>query len=496
MQMDKDLRSIQEVRTLLNQAREAQRALACMTQEQLDKITAAISKAAAEQAKRLADMAVEETGFGLKADKEIKNRFAAITLYEAIRGERTRGILAEDREKRTIDIGIPVGVVAGLVPSTNPTSTVIYKSLICMKAGNPIIFSPHPSAVNCIMETVSVVRRAAESAGAPPGSIGCISIPTLEATNELMRHNHTRLILATGGGAMVKAAYSSGTPAIGVGAGNGPAYIHRTANVSMAVKRILDSKTFDNGTICASEQSIIVIREMESAVIGELKRQGAYVLSDEEHRKLSSFILRSNGTMNPAIVGKSVETVAKLAGLGNVPSSARVLVAKETGVGRGYPYSNEKLGLILAFYVEDDEEAVLRRCVEILEWEGAGHTFSIHSEDESVVKRFAGAVPASRVLVNTPSALGGIGATTCLFPALTLGCGAVGGSSSSNNIGPLDLINIKRVAWGVKEIEDIRRGNASAPYESSGGTCSNASYQVDVGMMDELVRQIMRRLSL
>ena len=490
--LDKDLRSIQEVRDLLKQAREAQRILAGMTQEQLDKITAAVSTAAAEQARRLADMAVEETGFGIKADKELKNRFAALTLYDAIKDEKTHGILARDHAKKTIDIGVPTGVVAGLVPSTNPTSTVIYKTMICMKAGHPIVFSPHPSAVNCILETVNVVRRAAEAAGAPAGAVGCISTPTLEATNELMRHDNTRLILATGGGAMVKAAYSSGTPAIGVGAGNGPAYIHRTADVRLAVKRILDSKTFDNGTICASEQSVIVAREMESAVTAELKTQGAYLLSDEEHARLSQFILRSNGTMNPAIVGKSVETVAKLAGLTHVPASARVLVARETGVGRGYPYSNEKLGLILAYYVEPDEESVLRRCVEILEWEGAGHTFSIHAQDESVVKRFAAAVPASRVLVNTPAALGGIGASTCLFPALTLGCGAVGGSSSSNNIGPLDLINIKRVAWGVRELEDLRAGDASSPWENR-APASPAG--VDAGALDELVRQIMRRLN-
>ena len=394
--------------------------------------------------------------------------------------------LAENREKRTIDIGVPVGIVAGLVPSTNPTSTVIYKSMICMKAGNPIIFSPHPSAVNCILETVNVVRRAAEGAGAPAGSISCITTPTLEATNALMRHDDTRLILATGGGAMVKAAYSSGTPAIGVGAGNGPAYIHHTADVRLAVKRILDSKTFDNGTICASEQSIVVERRMEGAVTAELKAQGAYLLDDEEHRLLSKFILRPNGTMNPAIVGKSVETVAKLAGLTRVPPTARVLVARETGVGPGYPYSNEKLGLILAYYVEDSEEAVLRRCVEILEWEGAGHTFAIHTEDADTAKRFAAAVPASRVLVNTPAALGGIGATTCLFPALTLGCGAVGGSSSSNNIGPLDLINIKRVAWGVKELEELRGNRPAAGY---------APCAVDESLLNELVNRIIGRLS-
>ena len=492
--MDKDLQSIQEVRDLLARAGEAQHILAGMSQEQLDKITAAVSAAGAEHARRLAELAVEETGFGRKEDKEIKNRFAAVTLYEAIRDERTHGILAENREKRTIDIGVPVGVVAGLVPSTNPTSTVLYKALICLKAGNPIVFSPHPSALNCIRETVEVVRRAAEGAGAPEGSVACLTNPTLEATGELMRHRDTRLILATGGAAMVKAAYSSGTPAIGVGAGNGPAYLHHTADLPLAVKRILDSKTFDNGTICASEQSIVVCRALEEAVTGELRRQGAYLLDQEEQAKLSKFILRPNGTMNPAIVGKRVETVAKLAGLDRVPPTARVLVARETGVGRGYPYSSEKLGPILAYYTEDDQAAALRRCVEILEWEGAGHTFSIHCAHEGVVKEFAAAVPASRVLVNTPASLGGIGATTCLFPALTLGCGAVGGSSSSNNIGPLDLINIKRVAWGVKELEELRSGGragAAAPHSAGTG----ASPVVDEGLLDELVSRIARRLS-
>ena len=322
MQLDKDLQSVQEVRDLIKMAKEAQRALARMDQAQIDKIVAAISAAGAEHAGRLAAMAVEETGFGKKEDKELKNRFAARTLYEAIKNERTIGILAEDKEKRIIDIGVPVGIVAGLVPSTNPTSTVIYKAMICLKAGSPIIFSPHPSALNCIRETVAVVRRAAEGAGAPAGSISCISTPTMEATSALMKHRDTRLILATGGGAMVKAAYSSGTPAIGVGAGNGPAYIHRTADVPMAVKRILDSKTFDNGTICASEQSIVVTREMEPRVTAELTAQGACILSDGQHKALSKCILRPNGTMNPAIVGRSVEQVAALAPPSGVPPGA------------------------------------------------------------------------------------------------------------------------------------------------------------------------------
>ena len=482
MEFDKDLRSIQEARDKVAKAKKAQKVLASMDQAAIDRIVTAISQAAAAESARLARLAAEETGFGVAADKEIKNRFASCTLYEAIKDQKTVGVLAENKEQRTIDIGVPVGVVAALVPSTNPTSTVIYKSMICLKAGSPVVFSPHPSALKCILETVDVVRRAAESAGAPPDAISSLTTPTLEATKTLMEHPDTRLILATGGPGMVKAAYSSGTPAIGVGAGNGPAYIHHTADVSLAVKRILDSKTFDNGTICASEQSIVITKALEGPVTDALKAQGAYLLSEEEATKLGRFILRPNGTMNPAIVGKTAQTVARLAGL-TVPPSTRVLVAREKGVGPGFPYSSEKLGPILAFYVEENEEKALARCAELLEWEGAGHTFAIHSEDEAVVRRFAAAMPASRVLVNTAASLGGVGATTCLFPALTLGCGAVGGSSSSNNIGPLDLINIKRVAWGVREVDDLR-----------GVSSSHTRCEVSEDELQTLVNTILRRL--
>ena len=482
MEFDKDLRSIQEARDKVAKAKKAQKVLAAMDQAAIDRIVTAISQAAAAESARLARLAAEETGFGVAADKEIKNRFAALTLYEAIKDQKTVGVLAENKEQRTIDIGVPVGVVAALVPSTNPTSTVIYKSMICLKAGSPVVFSPHPSALKCILETVDVVRRAAEGAGAPPDAVSSLTTPTLEATKTLMEHPDTRLILATGGPGMVKAAYSSGTPAIGVGAGNGPAYIHHTADVSLAVKRILDSKTFDNGTICASEQSIVIARALEGPVTDALKAQGAYLLSEEEATKLGRFILRPNGTMNPAIVGKTAQTVARLAGL-TVPPSTRVLVAREKGVGPGFPYSSEKLGPILAFYVEENEEKALARCAELLEWEGAGHTFAIHSEDEAVVRRFASAMPASRVLVNTAASLGGVGATTCLFPALTLGCGAVGGSSSSNNIGPLDLINIKRVAWGVREVDDLR-----------GVPSSHNRCDISEDELQNLVNTILRRL--
>lgn len=484
--IDKDLLSMQEVRELVEAAKEAQQELARMDQAQVDRIVRAIADAGVRNARRLAQMANEDTGFGIVDDKVIKNIFASRGVYEHIKDMKTIGEISRDDAKRLRTIAVPVGVIAGLIPSTNPTSTALYKAEIAIKAGNAIVFSPHPTALRCILETVKVIRQAIAEAGGNENLVSCITIPTMEATDNLMRHRDVAMILATGGSAMVRAAYSSGTPAIGVGPGNGPAYLEKTCDLPLAVKRILDSKTFDNGTICASEQSIVVERRMEGAVTAELKAQGAYLLDDEEHRLLSKFILRPNGTMNPAIVGKSVETVAKLAGLTRVPPTARVLVARETGVGPGYPYSNEKLGLILAYYVEDNEEAVLRRCVEILEWEGAGHTFAIHTEDAGTAKRFAAAVPASRVLVNTPAALGGIGATTCLFPALTLGCGAVGGSSSSNNIGPLDLINIKRVAWGVKELEELRGNRPAAGY---------APCAVDESLLNELVNRIIGRLS-
>ncbi len=480
--MDKDLQSVQEVRDLLRTAKEAQHILARMDQKGLDRLTEAISRTGREHARRLGQMAAEETGFGVARDKEVKNLFAAQTVYEAIRFQKTVGFLGEDPVHQTMDIGVPVGIVAALVPSTNPTSTVIYKAMIALKAGNPIVFSPHPGALNCILETVRLLEQAVERAGGPSGAISAISTPTLEATNALMRHPDTRMILATGGMAMVKAAYSSGTPAIGVGAGNGPAYIHHSADVKEAIRRIFDSKTFDNGTICASEQSIVICRAMEDTVRRELASQGGWILNQEEKKKLAGLILRPNGTMNPAIVGKSAETLAELAGLGTPPAGIRVLLVPEDQVGDKHPFSHEKLAPILAFYVEDDETMALARCVQILEFEGAGHSFMIHAKDRAAVERFAAAVPASRIMVNTPGALGGIGATTNLFPALTLGCGAVGGSSSSNNIGPLDLINIKRVAWGVRERSDL-----------------NGGYEPGLAMVDEeklraIVEQVLGRM--
>ncbi len=451
---DKDLLSMQEARALLEKAKEAHHALALFSQEKLNEIIKAVSSAAIQNEQRLAEMAARETSFGNAHDKRMKNRFAAQTVYEAIKDTPAVGILRNDTQNKVMDIGMGVGVICGIVPSTNPTSTVIFKTLIALKSGNCIVFSPHPGARECTLETVKILAEAAENAGCPKGAVSCLSIPTPAGTDTLMKHNNTALILATGGPGMVRSAYSSGKPAIGVGAGNGPAFIDKSADIHKAIERIFASKTFDNGTICASEQSIIIEKCIQDRVETEIRAQGGYILNQTEKEQLSKFILRPNGSMNPAIVGKKATEIASLANL-SVPQGTRVLLAYETKVGFGVPFSQEKLAPILGFYIEENVDAVLEKATHILNFEGAGHTFSMHAEDEELVKRFAFAMPVSRILVNTPASLGGIGKTTNLFPSLTLGCGAAGGSSSSNNIGPLDIINIKRVAYGVRDIESV-----------------------------------------
>jgi len=452
---DRDLLSIQAVRNLVRQAKVAQKTLATFSQEQIDAIVDAVAKAGWDNAQRLGQMAQEETGFGRAEDKTIKNQFASKAVHDYIRDMKTVGIIREDSKNKIWEIAVPMGIIAALIPSTNPTSTVIFKTLIALKTGNAIIFSPHPSALKCTLEAVRVVREAAEQAGCPAGAVGCMELLTMESTQELMRHPDVALILATGGHAMVKAAYSSGNPAIGVGPGNAPAFIERSADIPLAVKRILDSKTFDNGTICASEQSIVTEECIRDQVIAELTRQGAYFLDEEAKQKVGAILMRENGTMNPKVVGRSPQVIAQLAGI-EIPSGTRVLVAHETKVGPKYPFSKEKLCPVLAFYTEPDWVAACERCIEILHHEGAGHTLIIHSNNEEIIREFALKKPVSRLLVNTPGALGGIGATTGLIPSLTLGCGAVGGSSSSDNIGPEHLINIRRVGYGLRELEDLK----------------------------------------
>ena len=471
---DKDLLSIQEVRHLIQRAKVAQQKLALMSQEQIDTIVKVVAKACYDQRERLAKMAAEETGFGKWQDKVLKNALASKGILEEIKDMRTVGILNEDKENKVIEVGVP-------------TSTVMYKALIALKGGNSIVFSPHPHAAKCINETVDIIKKAAVSAGCPEGAIGVIQRVSIEATNELMKHKDTNLILATGGNAMVKAAYSSGTPAIGVGPGNGPAFIEKTADIPKAVRQILDSKTFDNGVI-----SIIVEEETKDKVVEEFKRQGAYFVPKEDAKKLGAFIILPSGAMNPKMVGKTPQVIAKLAGI-SVPDDARVLIADGEGVGKQYPYSMEKLAPVLGFYTVKNWEEACELSIRILHHEGAGHTLAIHTQDESIVREFALRKPVSRLLVNTPAALGGVGATTGLFPAFTLGCGAVGGSATSDNVSPLNLINIRRVAYGTAELSDLRKAENQENLDCQ--RCEVDKQVDEEQLVDLLVQRVLSKLT-
>lgn len=482
MEYDKDLQSIQEARLVIEAAKRAQKKLAAFSQEQLDTIVKKMADKASENAAHLAKLAHEETGFGNIPDKTLKNKFASDVVWSSIKELQTVGILKEDTDQQLMEVAVPMGVIAGLIPSTNPTSTTIYKALIAIKAGNGIVISPHPGAKKAILETVKILRQAASEAGAPQGIIGALTTLTAKGTEELMKHKDTALILATGGEAMVRAAYSSGNPAIGVGPGNGPAFIERTANIEKAVADIIASKTFDNGVICASEQSIVTERVIAQQVMEELNKNRAYFLSESESETLAGFILRANGTMNPQIVGKTAPTIARMAGI-DVPEDTTVLVSPQTTVSPRNPYCKEKLCPILAFYIEEDWLNACNRSVELLNVEGRGHTLCIHSQDQEVIREFALNKPVSRMLINTPGALGGIGGTTNLAPALTLGCGAVGGSSTSDNITPLHLINIRKAAYGVRSLESLR-GSAQEPKAEA------AAADLTVDLSDSDVRKL------
>lgn len=434
-----------EVAVLISEAKAAQEKYEAFNQEQVDKVVDAVAAEMTAIAKELAQMAYEETGFGKVEDKLTKNLFASEVIYSSIKDERTVGILRHDEAQGLYEIGIPMGVVAALIPMTNPTSTVIFKALLTLKTRNAIVFSPHPAAVKSIVETARRIEEVAVQAGAPAGLIQVIEQPSLEGTERMMHHEDTALILATGGSQMVKAAYSSGNPAIGVGAGNGPAFIEKTANVEQAIDFILESKLFDYGIICTSEESIIAEAAVKEEVVKTLLDKGAYFLNDEQTEKLSKIALRENGTLNPAIVGKPVSVIAELAQI-DVPESAKILIVEQSIISGDNPYSREMLAPILPLYVANDWEDGVEKVNQLLNIEGLGHIAILHSTDKEKIEDFGLSVNASRILVNTGGTLGGIGATTILEPSLTLGCGTAGGSSTTDNISAKHLLNIRRVA--------------------------------------------------
>jgi acetaldehyde dehydrogenase (acetylating) len=485
---DRDLASIQEARRLAQRAKQAAPALAEFTQEQIDRIVDAAAAATRSRAEEFARLAVEETGYGVVADKVQKNLFSSEQVYEFIRPMRTVGVVRRDDEKKVVEIAEPFGVVAAVVPSTNPTSTAIYKILISLKARCPIVISPHPAAARCITRVAEVMADAARGAGAPDGAVNWMQTVTLEGTQELMKHRDVAVILATGGMGLVRAAYSAGKPAYGVGPGNAPCFIERTADVPKAVSDVIVGKCFDNGVLCSSPNSVVV----DGAVGGDVKRefmqQGAYFLSAAEADRLAAVLVTPQRLPNPKLVGKSALYCAEQAGV-RVPSETRVLIAELAGVGRDFPLSIEKLCPVLSYYLVRDWKEGCERCIQILRYGGMGHTMSIHSRNDAVILEFGLKKPAFRIVVNTPTTHGSIGLTTGLDPAMTLGCGGYGGNITSDNISPRHLLNIKRLAYELRPAKGTRAATASEGAAASRSLPKSPARAVSTGIDAGMMRQ-------
>ena len=451
--LDKDLLSIQEVRTKVEKAHAAWQKYRNFTQEQVDNIVERMAAAARANAKQLADLAVEETGYGNAKDKYIKNLLCCDWLPRRMRGMKTIGIIREVPEEKIVEIAVPVGVVAAVLPTTNPTSTAMYKTLVSLKAGNAIVLSPHPRAHRCTCQTAAIMYQAALEAGAPEDIIQCVDNATMEGTNALMRHERTSVILATGGHGMVKSAYSSGKPAFGVGPGNVPVLVDVSADLDDAIAKIVLGKSFDYGTVCSSEQAIVAESSLKDRIISLLKAQKAYICNEQQKDALGKLLITPNWTVNPTCVGQSPTKIAKMAGF-EVPPDTSIICAEVSGVGKQHPLSAEKLSPVLSLYFVDSFQTAMDTCFALLKFGGAGHTAAIYSKDDSHTRQYAMRMPANRVLVNTPAPQGSTGITTNIFPSMTLGCGSVAGNNTSDNVGPQHLFNIKRLAYVVRKPEE------------------------------------------
>ena len=448
--MDQDLRSIQQAREMVRLAKAAQKRYRSFTQDQVDAVVEAMVEAGAQAAERLGKMAREETGFGRPESKTQKNLFATRTLHERMQGMRTVGIINKIEDGSVWEVATPMGVIGALIPSTNPTSTAMYKAIIAAKAGCGIVMSPHPRAVRCTAEALKVVAEAAYGAGAPHDLFACMTDVTLDGTNALLEHPETDVILATGGSAMVREAYSKGKPAYGVGSGNVPVYVDRSSDIDKAAADILYGTSFDWGTLCSTERSVVADAPIKRRLVEAMKREGAYFMSEDEKEKLRRVIMR-DGRFNTEQVGQSPVVIARMAGF-RVPESTRALVGEVDVVGKEEPLSMETLSPILSFYVEDGWQAGCERCIEVLEFGGIGHTLAIHCTSPNVVEAFALLKPSMRIVVNSVAALGSVGYTNRLFPAMTLGPGTLGGSIISDNVSPMHLLNVKRVAFETNPI--------------------------------------------
>ncbi len=446
MGLDKDLASIQESRDLVNAAHEAWKIWSRTSQEEVDRVCAAMSFAGVQASERLGRLAQEETGYGVAAHKKLKNEFGSRVVWESIRDLKTVGVIRHDPARRLYEIAWPMGIVAALIPSTNPTSTTFFKALIAVKARNGIVFSPHPSAKRCTYEAAHTMSLAAENAGAPKGLIGCLQQVSLPGTQELMTHRQTAIILATGGTPMVRAAHSTGKPAYGVGPGNVPVYVDRSADVEKAARYIVASKAFDYSTICATEQSVIADLPIASKLADLMRAEGAYFTDPRETDALRNVIFQPDGSPNTAVVGKSATFVAEVAGF-RVPPDTRILVTALSKTGRDEPLSHEKMTTVLGWYEVDGWEQGCERSIAIIQAGGIGHTQIIYANDERAIMAFGLEKPVFRILVNTMGTLGAIGLTAGVMPSLTLGSGGVGGAITGDNVSAYHLINIKRLAY-------------------------------------------------
>lgn len=480
---DDDLISIQEARSAVIQAHQAQLLWQHASQADVDRVCTAMVEAGANAAESLGRLANEETGYGVSNHKKLKNLLATRVLWDHIKDEKTVGVIRQDESRKVYEIAWPMGVIAGLVPSTNPTSTAMFKTIISVKARNGIVIAPHPTAVRCTSEAVRILAEAAVKAGAPSALIQCLTHVSLPGTSELMKHHYTSLILATGGSAMVKAAHSVGKPAFGVGPGNVPCYVDRSADIQQAARYIVASKAFDYSVICATEQAVVADQPIANELKRLMEQEGAYFVNEQEAELLRRLLFDPAGGMIQKTVGKSAKVLADMAGF-PVPHGTRVLVARLEKVGKDEPLSREKLTTVLGWFEVDGWEMGCERCIELIKFGGDGHSLSIHARDEKVIMAFGLEKPVHRIVVNTMSTLGGVGMTTGIAPSMTLGPGGVGGAITGDNITVKHLFSVKRLAY------QIRTPPEEALHEDVAGIVSNVK-EVDV---DEIVRRVLNQL--
>ncbi len=451
MIVDNDLLSIQQARILAENACAAQKKLATFTQEQLDEIVECVAQEVEKHAETLARMSCEETDYGNWQDKWVKNQFVCTQVRKHLQSMRCVGVIGEDEQKCTMDIGVPVGVIVALCPVTSPVSTTICKTLLAIKSGNAIIFSPHPRAIKVMSKVLDIMIDVAEAHGLPKGCLAYLATVTKSGTMELVNHSATSLVMITGMSSMFAPVRSAGKPFIYGGTGNGPAFIERSANIAQATKDIVASKTFDNGIAPSAEQSVVVDACISNEVKQAFKNNGAYFMTEEESHKLANLFFCANGQHNANMIGVSAKVLAHRAGI-SVPDTVTVLVAERKYVSDADPYSRELLAPVLAYYTEADWEHACEKCIEVLLHERNAHTLVIHSNNKEVIRLFALKKPVGRLLVNTPAAFGGMGATTNLFPSMVLGSGSTGHGITSENVSPMNLIYVRKVGCGVRQM--------------------------------------------